>query len=100
MTTGMALGMRTAAAVGTRIARGVIDHPTLDLGGSTMAKNSKDPKRRAGHAAQRPRPEEYDTQSRRSGHIGSGQEAKRGHPHGHHEHQSQYGGGGPHGGKK
>jgi len=65
-----------------------------------MAKKSKDPKRRAGHAAERPRPEENDTRKRRSGHTDSGQEARRGQPPGDHEHQSQYGGGGPWGGKK
>jgi hypothetical protein len=61
-----------------------------------MADTNKDPKQRAGHAAQRARPEENDTQDRPSGHTDAGQEARRGVPPGQHdtEHQSQYGGGG------
>jgi len=56
------------------------------------------PEDRAGHAAHRPDVE--DTPNREGGHTDAGQEARRGIPPGEHdeEHQSEYGGGGIHGG--
>jgi len=63
-----------------------------------MATDKDRPEDRAGHAAQRPDVE--DTPSRERSHTEAGQEARRGIPPGEHhdEHQSQYGGGGVHGG--